>query len=271
VGYVDAHVHLHGPGCLESLRTAQIIAARDAGTADGFGLTLSGADASGPPPVIRSAGWALLWKGGYGARLGIAVGSRDDIEQELARLAAAKAGIIKVMASGMVSLKRPGEITAGGFAPADLAFLVDRAAVLGLPVMAHANGEAAVLAAVRSGVSSIEHGFFMTERCLGAMADRGTFWVPTAGALLRAAERRDVSAGAREFVQDQLRSHLAMMRRAHRLGVALAVGTDCVLPDPNYCSAYEQELRLFGESGLGDDDVRRMACENGMRLMGTGR
>ena len=30
-----------------------------------------------------------------------------------------------------------------------------------------------------------------------------------------------------------------MIRLAHSLGVPLAVGTDCVLPDPGYRQAYE--------------------------------
>ena len=64
----------------------------------------------------------------------------------------------------MVSLKRPGELTAGGFDREELRFIVETARKNGLEVMAHANGEAAIMHAAEVGVRSVEHGFFMTEK-----------------------------------------------------------------------------------------------------------
>jgi imidazolonepropionase-like amidohydrolase len=134
--------------------------------------------------------------------------------------------------------------------------------------MAHANGEAAIAAAAEAGVRSIEHGFFMTEAALGSMARHGVFWVPTAGALRRAAEGRRDGASAPPFVEEEIERHLAMIGMAFRGGVGLAIGTDCVLPDRRYRGCYDDELALFRKAGIPADAVLRIATEGGRALLG---
>ena len=172
------------------------------------------------------------------------------------------------MASGIVSFKEPGRVTAGGFNKEELQFIVQTAAASGLGVMAHVNGEQAIIDAAEAGARSIEHGFFMSERTLAIMAKKATFWVPTVGALKRAAESGNVSKESQDFVADLIRSHLEMMLSAHGIGVPLAVGTDCVLPDPQYREAYDAELAYFEQAGIPYDEVRKIACEGGARLLG---
>ena len=161
-GAVDAHVHLRQPAGLVDVVSAGIAAVRDAGTKGGAGLRRSG---PGGPRVI-SAGWALVRKGGYGSFMGVAVEGRAEVRAEVLKLKAAGAGIIKVVASGMVSLKEPGKITSGGFSREELLTIVEEAAAAGLGVMAHANGDDAITNSARAGVRSIEHGFFMTREGL---------------------------------------------------------------------------------------------------------
>jgi hypothetical protein len=59
-----------------------------------------------------------------------------------------------------------------------------------------------------------------------------------------------------------------MLGLAHSLGVPLAVGTDCVLPDPLYRDAYEAELAYFREAGIPEEAVMRIASEDGAGLLG---
>lgn len=265
-GFVDAHVHIADTSGLDAVVAAGVMRVRDAGTKNGTGL---GTKAGLGGPAVVSAGWALFRRGGYGSQFGVAVDTRDEIRSEILRLSRAKAGIIKLMASGIVSFEKPGEVTAGGFPPDDLAFIVEEAATRGLGVMAHANGEPAILAAANAGVRSIEHGFFMTERSLTALAEKKIFWVPTVGALTRAAEKAGASAPARSFVDDLVRAHLKAIRLAHSMGISLAIGTDCVLPDPKYREAYQQEIEYFVQAGISRDEVLRIAREGGARLLGT--
>jgi imidazolonepropionase-like amidohydrolase len=265
-GFVDTHIHLEDARGLETARTAGIAAVRDAGTKKGAGLKTGTALRSGP--AIVSAGWALYKKGGYGSLFGVPVETREEVRSEIIKLKRAGAGIIKIMASGMVSLKKPGTITRGGFHPEELRFIVDEAAAAGLGVMAHANGAAAITAATESGVRSVEHGFFMTGRTLEAMAKHGTYWTPTVGALARAADSATISKEMRTYVSALIVSQLEMIGRAHEIGVPLAVGTDCVLPHPEYRKIYDVELFYFERAGLSPEDVLHIACESGARLLG---
>jgi imidazolonepropionase-like amidohydrolase len=214
---------------------------------------------------IITAGRALVKKGGYGALLGMPLSTGEEIEQEIAALASAGVGILKVVATGVVSLKQAGEITPGGFDGDALRAIVAAARRHGLAVMCHANGADAVREAVRAGVRSIEHGFYITEEVLAAMRDSGAFWVPTVGALDRAAASAGDAARAR--IARIIDGHLAMIRKAFALGVPLAVGTDCVLPDNRYAGHYQDELAYFRRSGIPDEAVDRIACEGGRELL----
>jgi imidazolonepropionase-like amidohydrolase len=168
----------------------------------------------------------------------------------------------------MVSLRVPGMVTAGGFSEEELRFIVHEAGKAGLGVMAHANGESAVISAARAGVRSIEHGFFMTGAALDVMAEAKTFWVPTVGALARAAQAATLSEKMKKFVAELIRGHLDMIFSAHSIGVPLAIGTDCVLPDPEYRKKYNAELSYFEQAGISHEDVVKISCEGGARLLG---
>lgn len=263
-GYVDAHLHLRDAGGLADAKSAGVVAVRDAGTKDGAGLRVSGPDT----PTVISAGWALCKRGGYGSLFGVSLDSQEQISGEILKLRQAGAGIIKVIASGMVSLKRPGEVTGGGFDREELRFLVETARKNGLEVMAHANGEAAIMNAAEAGARSVEHGFFMTEKALASLHANGVFWVPTVGALQRAADQPDVARARKLFVEHTIDEHLAMVHKAFERGVPLAVGTDAVLPDRRYRGFYEAELAYLLRAGIPRDAVLTIACEGGKKLLG---
>jgi imidazolonepropionase-like amidohydrolase len=264
---VDVHVHLTGPDSVRELLAAGIAAVRNAGTRQ----EQVGAEreSCGHPekPVVISSCWALFKRGCYGSRFGVPVETKREIQTEIARLKHAGADIIKIMASGIVSLRNSGSLTSGGFDRDELRYIVDEARTCGLDVMAHANGEPAITAATEAGVRSIEHGFFMTERALQAMARNRVFWTPTIGALQRAS---NAAAGReqRAFVQSLINSHLRMVKQAHEMGVPLGIGTDCVLPDSGYKTAYDAELSFFEQAGLSRETVMRIASENGAQLLG---
>ncbi len=267
-GFVDCHVHIRDNEGLEQLARAGIIAAREAGLREHRALAGSLCPPQLGPVVVIRAGWALYKKGGYGSSFGVAVDSLEEIRAEILKLKKAGAGIIKVMASGIVDLSKPGSITPGGFVEDELAFIVQESGCVGLRVMAHANGEKAIIASARAGVRSVEHGFFMNRRSLECMAEKGAFWTPTVGALARAAGKSMISAEAKAYCDNLIRSHQIMIRKAHTLGVALAVGTDCVLPDPEYGSLYRAELQYLEQAGLDRNSVLAIARDNGTRLLG---
>ena len=266
--FVDAHVHIRYPEGIASFVAAGIAAVRDAGMRDcpwnepGEIVQRSGL------PVIISAAWAIYKKGGYGSRLGAPVETQAEIKTEIFKLKNAGAAIIKVIASGLVSLTRTNSITPGGFSREELAFIVQEAAGQDLAVMAHANGEDAIVAAAEAGVRSVEHGFFMTAHALEAMAKKGTYWIPTVGALSRAAHADAVSKEMQTYSAALITKHMEMIGRAHAMKVPLALGTDCVLPDQEYKTCYDAEISSFAQSGISRNDVIAIACEGGARLLG---
>jgi imidazolonepropionase-like amidohydrolase len=267
---VDAHVHIRSVEALSDAAAAGVTALRDAGTKRGAGLSVCQERDKSAFKACVSAGWALYKKGGYGSSFGVGVESRGEIVAEIHKLSRSGAGIIKAMASGIVSLRSPDSITPGGFTGDELAFIVEQAQCAGLGVMAHANGEQAIIGAARAGVRSVEHGFFMTKRALEAMAERGVFWTPTVGALARAAREGAASGEMKARIAGVIASHLEMIQYAHGIGVALAIGTDCVLPDPRYQEAYEAELLYFEQAGLSRDKVLAIACDDGARILNIG-
>lgn len=265
---VDAHVHIKHPEGIASIVSAGIAAVRDAGMQGRHRCDVQKNPQSRDLPIILSAEWALYKKGGYGSLLGAGVDTRDEIKSEIIKLKNAGAGIIKVIASGLVSLTEPDRVTPGGFNREELRFIVQEAAGHGLGVMAHANGEAAILAATESGVRSVEHGFFMTERTLEAIAKYGTYWTPTVGALARAADRTTLSHEMKTYITALIASHLEMVGKARAIGVMLVVGTDCVLPDARYRQAYDAEIAYFERAGISRKDVLHIASNNGAKLLG---
>ncbi len=266
-GLVDAHVHLKEASGIDCAASAGIAALRDAGFRQNVDHGIVAPARKGAGPIVVSSGWALYSKGGYGSAFGAAIATPGRIPAEILRLKMAGADIIKAMASGMVSFKHPGQVTAGGFNSEEMEFIVTEAAAQGLGVMAHANGEPAIMSAVSAGVRSIEHGFFMTERALDLMASKAVFWVPTIGALRRSAES-SAAPDTAQFVKQLIQSQLSMLRHAYTIGVPLAVGTDCVLPDPAYRAAYDAEIELFVQAGIPREQVMTIACEGGAKLLG---
>jgi imidazolonepropionase-like amidohydrolase len=99
----------------------------------------------------------------------------------------------------------------------------------GIPVAAHAYGDDGVAAAVRAGVSSIEHGVYLTDATLELMKEKNVFFVPTIVAFpLRGQTASNASSpawlAARE--QDLAVSVRDAARRAHKMGLRVLAGTD---------------------------------------------
>jgi imidazolonepropionase-like amidohydrolase len=183
---------------------------------------------------------------------------------------------VKIVNSGLNSLRTFGKETAPQFTAAELRAAVTAADALGLPVMVHANGRQPVADAVAAGCASIEHGFFMGRANLEAMAGKGTVWVPTAvtmAAYARLLAQGEgfggVARGADLDVVRRNRDHqLGQMQLAFELGVTVAVGTDAGSLGVDHGTAVAQEMGLLTEAGYPLEAVVRAATWNGARLLG---
>lgn len=121
----------------------------------------------------------LCKKDHYGSFIGLAW---EDLTQYAALVRRQKqegADFIKIMISGLMDFSQFGVLTEEGLSPAEIRELVHIAHEEGMAVMAHCNGAATALASAEAKADSIEHGAYLNEEALAAMAQMGVIWVPT--------------------------------------------------------------------------------------------
>ena len=83
------------------------------------------------------------------------------------------------MISGILDFNHYGSVTSEPLTPAQIRALIDIAHGEGFSVMAHANGARTVRYALEAGGDSIEHGAYMDDEAVCAMAEAVAVWVPT--------------------------------------------------------------------------------------------
>ncbi|GAA1551807.1 amidohydrolase family protein [Kribbella hippodromi] len=126
----------------------------------------------------------------------------------------------------------------------------------GRGVMVHAHGARAAELAARAGAASIEHGTYLDEAAISAMADAGTWYVPTLS--VTQTDPEHAPEGAAE-------AHRESMRLAIDAGVRIAMGSDNpVRPHTEVL----WELRHLAATGLGDAGALRAATIDAARLLG---
>ncbi len=286
-GLIDCHVHLALDGMsgqhphedafslaerlqgnLASTLACGIVAVRDGGDRGGAGLLcrdlVNAAELTGP--VVMASGKALHKAGGYGSFLGAGISPGEAPAKFIKRLAKEGVDQVKALVSGIVSFKEYGRVGGVQFSLEELRRIVRIAADYGLKVMAHASSEQAVRLCIAAGVHSIEHGYFISESSLKAMADQGIAWAPTVVPVAVQSRRADQTEAA--VIERTYRRQLRMIRLAQRLGVILGVGTDAGASGVRHGAGFWQELQLYREAGLTVEETLLAATRNGARIIG---
>ena len=129
--------------------------------------------------TYRSPLSPLHKRGHYGGFIGTAF----DNETEFAALVASHkrggADFIKIMISGLMDFNVYGRLSEESLSSQEIRQLISIVKDTGMSVMIHGNGPQAVIAAALAGADSIEHGAYLNNEALHAMAENGTVWVPT--------------------------------------------------------------------------------------------
>lgn len=214
-GFIDMHVHLeHETGknkymnkftqnpedkAFESVVYAErtllagFTTVRDLG-GSGVNISLRNAINKGliDGPRIYTAGKALGVTGGHadptngysqklmgnpGPKEGV-INGIEDARQAVRQRYKNGADLIKITATGgVLSLAKNG--TGPHFQEDEIRAIVETARDYGFHVAAHAHGDEGMQRAVRAGVTTIEHGTYMSEETMQMMKDRNTFFIPT--------------------------------------------------------------------------------------------
>ena len=268
-GFIDAHVHLAGrtigdgdwqhsrltemPSQLALLGAAHAQQTLEAGFTTvrvvgsaAFGdVALRNAISAGwiPGPRIVAAGISFGIRGGHcdetnglqpealGYEAGVAEGVADGVEEvRNAVRYAVKYGadVIKICATGGV-LSLTDSVGVQQYTEEEMRAIVETATQLDRRVAAHAHGTAGIKAAVRAGVTSIEHGSMLDAEAVSLMKQHGTWLVPT----LLAGFTVESLATAGRLPPPIAAKALAIAPRQHASfklavdgGVRIALGTD---------------------------------------------
>jgi len=134
---------------------------------------------------------------------------------------------IKIMATaGVMSLEE--SVGAQQLTIEEMETIVDEAKRHHITVGAHAHGTEGIIAAVQSGVTSIEHGSILNDEAIKLMIEKGTYLVPTTGLMdIKGFDKMDPKLidKAKYIVPIAIKSH----EKAVKAGVKIALGTDAPL------------------------------------------
>ncbi len=222
-------------------------------------------------PRIVAAGKVICMTGGHGYWTGREADGPDDVRRAVREQLKAGADLIKIIATGGV-LTAGVEPGAAQLSLAEMRAAVEEATKAGRRTAAHAQGAAGIADAVDAGITSIEHGIYLTEEIVARMRQRGTFLVPTLNAPA-AIVRGGVAAGVPEFMvrksESVMAAHVASFQLALRAGVRIAAGADSGTPFNRHGSLVP-ELSLMVEHGMTPLAAIRAATADAADLLGRG-
>ena len=150
------------------------------------------------------------------------------------------AAVIKVCASGGV-LSEVDHPVHQQFTDAELRTIVEVAGLADRVVAAHCHGKPGIMAALRAGVRTIEHGTYLDDECCDAMRETGAILVPTRTVvedlMANITLVPDYAVAKIELVAD---IHAQAVTRAYEHGVTIAMGTDIALSGADLPNAWGQ-------------------------------
>jgi len=310
-GFIDAHVHLAfrtigdgdwqhagltempsqlallGAAHAQQTLEAGFTTVRVVGTAHFGDIALRNAINAGwiPGPRIVAAGISFGIRGGHCDETnglqpealdhegGIEVGVADGIEEvrnAVRYVIKYGADVIKICATGGV-LSLTDSAGVQQYTEDEMRAIVETATQLDRRVAAHAHGTAGIKAAVRAGVTSIEHGSILDAEAVALMKQRGTWLVPT----LLAGFTVESLATAGRLPAPIAAKALAIAPRMHNsfkmavdAGVKIALGTDAGVMKHG---TNAREFTLMVRWGMSPMQAIVAGTSNGATLLGLER
>ena len=307
-GLIDAHTHLTSEsrrdGYIDGFRLtaadrvlqavpfarstlmAGFTTVRDVGGAEGADLALRDAinrgDVAGPRMFVAAKSLSVI--GGHADPTNSyredIVGVPDETMGVVDGVDAARRGVrimikrgadlIKFTATGGV-LSLQGDGSGAHFSEDEMRAIIETANERGLTVAAHAHGDVGMQRAIRAGVSSIEHGTYMSDETMAMMREAGVYLVPTITAGKSVADSARIEGYYTPVVTQKSLTIGPLIqdtfRRAWRAGVPIAFGTDAGVFRHGRNA---REFVYMEEVGVGFMEALRFATVNAADLLGRG-
>jgi len=222
-------------------------------------------------PRILAAGRPVCMTGGHGHWLGREADGPDDARKAVREQLKAGADVIKIIATGGVMT--PGvEPGSPQMTLEEMRAAIEEARKAGRRTAAHAMAATGISEAIDAGITSIEHGVFLTEEIVAHMRRDGTFLVPTLNAPTAIAAG-GLAAGIPPFMvrksEQVVPAHVASFQLAHRAGVRIAAGADSGTP-LNFHGSLLPELALMVKYGMTPLEAIRSATVTAADCLGLG-
>jgi imidazolonepropionase-like amidohydrolase len=294
-GLINCHVHLcfgaeadpvrvmkdepHALTALKVLRRAQetveagVTTVRDLGGRDYAEFAVRRAVAEGlfPGPRILGAGRPVCMTGGHGNSIGREADGPDDARKAVREQLKAGADVIKLIATGGVMT--PGvEPGSPQLTFEEMRAAIEEATKAGRRTAAHAQGSTGIADAIEAGITTIEHGIFLTDEIIASMKRKGVFLVATLAAPA-AISAGGLAAGIPDYMVRKsdavVTAHVASFRRAHEAGARIAAGADSGTP-LNPHGSLLPELELMVKYGMTPLQAIRSATSVAAEALGLG-
>jgi imidazolonepropionase-like amidohydrolase len=155
---------------------------------------------------------------------------------------------------------------------AEIKAAVDEAHRAGRTVAVHVYGGEAADNVIEGGVDSLEHGFFLTDAQLEEMKRKKIFLVGTDTPRAQL-DVEGTSGGIFPPPEVLAPKIIDRLRRAYRIGVKMAFGTDTVIEIPNKTRAdlMLDYLAVWREAGIPAPEILKAMTSNAAELMHIGQ
>jgi imidazolonepropionase-like amidohydrolase len=285
------HMATTDPGSLVARATADAAATINGGITSmrevgGLGISLKPVIDEGTisGPRIYAAGSILSTTGGHADIHGLPLDFVHSLENRGFRFGEVCDGVTGCLVGVRKQLRRGAQVikicASGGvlsevdhpihqqFSHAELSAIVEEAGRADRFVAAHCHGKPGIVAALRAGVQTIEHGSYLDEESAQMMVDSGAILVPTRfviDELLKMEELLPAYAYRKGLmVADH---HVMAMKIAVTAGVKIAMGTDIFVSGPLY-GQNSREVKHLIDAGMSPLDAIEAATANGPDTLG---
>ena len=303
-GLWDCHAHLFGspawniesaawlaPATAGARATADLRRYLDGGVTSvrevgGYGVELAGVVAEGSVagPAIYGAGEVLSTTGGHGDIHSIPLDIYEGVNARgriVGRLADGPAECVKAVREQLRRNARVIKICASGgvmsevdhpihqqFSEDELKAIVEEAARADRVVAAHCHGKPGIMAALKAGVRTIEHGSYLDEEAAELMKDKEAILVSTRFIVEELLGLEDqIPAYAFRKIIALADIHAQAMKIAVSAGVTMAMGTDIFASGHRYAQA-SREIRHLVDAGLSPLEAIEAATATGPLTLG---
>ncbi|KAL0932566.1 amidohydrolase [Colletotrichum truncatum] len=214
--------------------------------------------------VLLNLGVSQVTAGHFGTGPSMLVDGVDECRRAVRLQIRRGAKCIKILASGGV-MSRDDNPMYAQFSPEELQCIVEEATRQGRAVAAHVHGKPGILAAVKAGVTTVEHVSFADQECIDLIQEKGTIYVATRMImdLLLDSGGEGIPKHVWEKAKLCAENHLVAYQMAIKAGIPIALGTDT---GPGFNMAMELEAAV--KAGMSNLEAIKAATANGPLSVG---